>query len=78
MMNAFATQPAFTQPASQPVLRFIGSPEQLLVSGQQSGGEFQGPREPLAPPPAVRAFTPATAAPTEQIVRGARAVVATR
>lgn len=39
-MNAFATHPAFTQPASQPVLRFLGSPEQLLVSGQQSGGEF--------------------------------------
>jgi quercetin dioxygenase-like cupin family protein len=40
MMNAFATQTAFTQPASQPVLRFLGSPEQLLVAGQQSGGEF--------------------------------------
>lgn len=39
-MMAFATQPTFTQPASQPVLRFLGSPEQLLVAGQQSGGEF--------------------------------------
>ena len=37
-MNAFATQPTFTQQASQPVLRFLGSPEQLLVAGQQSGG----------------------------------------
>jgi hypothetical protein len=39
-MNAFATHPAFSQPASQPVLRFLGSPEQLLVACQQSGGEF--------------------------------------
>jgi hypothetical protein len=59
-MNPFATQPAFTQPASQPVLRFLGSPEQLLVSGQQSGGEFQGPRDrslrrqPCAPSPPLR------------------------
>jgi quercetin dioxygenase-like cupin family protein len=39
-MNAFATQAAFSQPASQPVFHFLGSPEQLLVAGQQSGGEF--------------------------------------
>ena len=39
-MKAFATQPTFTQPASQRVLRFLGSPEQLLVAGQQSSGEF--------------------------------------
>ena len=38
--TAFATRPAFTGPASQPVLRFLGSPERLLVAGQQSGGEF--------------------------------------
>jgi quercetin dioxygenase-like cupin family protein len=37
---AFATRPAFTGPASQPVLRFLGSPERLLVAGEQSGGEF--------------------------------------
>lgn len=37
---AFATRPAFTSPASQPVLRLLGSPERLLVAGEQSGGEF--------------------------------------
>jgi len=37
---AFATRPAFTGPASQPLLRFLGSPERLLVAGEQSGGEF--------------------------------------
>jgi quercetin dioxygenase-like cupin family protein len=39
-MSSFATRAAFTTPASQPVLRFLGSPERLLVAGQQSGGEF--------------------------------------
>ncbi len=29
-----------TDPASQPVLDFLGSPERLLVAGEQSGGEF--------------------------------------
>ena len=37
---AFATRPAFTGPASQPGLRFLGSPERLLVAGEQCGGEF--------------------------------------
>lgn len=39
-METFATRPAFTDPASQPVLRFLGSPERLVVAGEQSGGEF--------------------------------------
>jgi quercetin dioxygenase-like cupin family protein len=39
-MNPFATRPAFTDPATQPVLGFLGSRERLLVSGEQSGGEF--------------------------------------
>jgi quercetin dioxygenase-like cupin family protein len=39
-MGTYAAQPAFTDPASQPVLRFLGSPERLLVSAGQSGGEF--------------------------------------
>jgi quercetin dioxygenase-like cupin family protein len=39
-MTSFATRPVFTEPASQPLLRFLGSPERLLVSGEQSGGEF--------------------------------------
>jgi quercetin dioxygenase-like cupin family protein len=37
---AFATRPAFTDPASQSVLRFLGSSERLLVAGEQSGGEL--------------------------------------
>jgi len=37
---AFATRPAFTSPASQPALSFLGSAERLLVAGEQSGGEF--------------------------------------
>ena len=32
--------PAFSEPASQPVFQFLGSPERLLIAGQQSGGEF--------------------------------------
>src|ERR1700761_3943241 len=35
-----ATRDIITSPASQPVLPFLGSPERLLVSGEQSGGEF--------------------------------------
>jgi quercetin dioxygenase-like cupin family protein len=40
LMDIFATHPAFTDPDSQPVYRFLGSPERLLVTGEQSGGEF--------------------------------------
>jgi quercetin dioxygenase-like cupin family protein len=40
VMSDFASQPAFSAPADQPVLSFLGSPERLLVAGQQSGGEF--------------------------------------
>jgi quercetin dioxygenase-like cupin family protein len=39
-METFATRAAFTNPASQPVLSFLGSPERLLVAGGQNGGEF--------------------------------------
>ena len=39
-MNANPGQAAFSEPASQPVFQFLGSPERLLVAGQQSGGEF--------------------------------------
>jgi quercetin dioxygenase-like cupin family protein len=39
-VSDFAVDPAFTSPGSQPVLRFLGSPERLLVAGQQSGAEF--------------------------------------
>jgi quercetin dioxygenase-like cupin family protein len=39
-MEIHAASAAFTDPASQPVLRFLGSPERLLVSAEQSGGEF--------------------------------------
>jgi quercetin dioxygenase-like cupin family protein len=39
-MENFATQAIFTEPGSQPVLRFLGSPERLLVAGEQAGGEF--------------------------------------
>jgi quercetin dioxygenase-like cupin family protein len=39
-MDAYATRPVFTDPASQPVLHFLGSPERLLVGGAQNGGEF--------------------------------------
>jgi len=35
-MSSFATRAAFTTPASQPVLRFLGSPERLLVAGGRS------------------------------------------
>jgi quercetin dioxygenase-like cupin family protein len=38
--DAFAAGAVFTDPASQPVLDFLGSPERLLVAGGQSGGEF--------------------------------------
>jgi len=38
--EAFAGRLACTDPATQPVLDFLGSPERLLVAGQQSGGEF--------------------------------------
>jgi quercetin dioxygenase-like cupin family protein len=38
--ETFATRAAFTDPATQPVLRFLGSLEHLLVAGPQSGGEF--------------------------------------
>jgi quercetin dioxygenase-like cupin family protein len=40
LMDVFATRPAFTDPAGQPVYRFLGSPERLVVTGEQSGGEF--------------------------------------
>jgi quercetin dioxygenase-like cupin family protein len=39
-MSDFATKAAFSEPASQPVLQFLGSPEQLMLDGQRSGGEF--------------------------------------
>jgi quercetin dioxygenase-like cupin family protein len=39
-METYDARPAFTDPASQPVLDFLGSPERLLVSAGQSGGEF--------------------------------------
>jgi hypothetical protein len=39
-MAAFAEKAAFTDPDIQPVLDFLGSPERLLVSGSQAGGEF--------------------------------------
>jgi len=39
-MEIHDAHPAFTDPASQPVLHFLGSPERLLVSAGQSGGEF--------------------------------------
>jgi quercetin dioxygenase-like cupin family protein len=39
-MEGFAIGAAFTDPVSQPVLHFLGSPERLLVAGEQSGGEF--------------------------------------
>lgn len=39
-MSDFAVDPAFSEPGTQPVLRFLGSPERLLVAGPQSGGEF--------------------------------------
>jgi quercetin dioxygenase-like cupin family protein len=39
-MKGFAVGAAFTDPGSQPVLHFLGSPERLLVAGEQSGGEF--------------------------------------
>ena len=39
-MTSFATRLSFTEPASQPLLRFLGPPERLLVAGEQSGGEF--------------------------------------
>ena len=35
-MKAFATQPTFTQPASQPVLRFLGSPEHSWSSASRA------------------------------------------
>jgi quercetin dioxygenase-like cupin family protein len=38
--DAFATRAVFTDPASQPVLDFLGSAERLLIAGGQSGGEF--------------------------------------
>jgi len=34
------TDPVLTDPATQPVLRFLGSAERLLVGGEQSGNEF--------------------------------------
>jgi len=39
-MSASTNRAAFSEPASQPVFQFLGSPERLLVAGQQSGGEF--------------------------------------
>jgi quercetin dioxygenase-like cupin family protein len=39
-MTSIATRAAFTEPANQPLLRFLDPPERLQVSGQQSGGEF--------------------------------------
>ena len=39
-MDIFATQPVFTCPESQPVLSFLGSPQRLLVAGEDSAGEF--------------------------------------
>jgi quercetin dioxygenase-like cupin family protein len=39
-MNAFSNQPAFSGPGDQPVLDFLGSPQRILVNGEQSGGEF--------------------------------------
>jgi quercetin dioxygenase-like cupin family protein len=39
-MSAFTTRPRFSSPSEQPVLSFLGSPERLLVAGEQSGGEF--------------------------------------
>ena len=32
--------PAFSAPADQPVLDFLGSAQRLLITGEQSGGEF--------------------------------------
>ncbi len=39
-MGEHASTTAFCDPASQPVLSFLGSPERLLVDGQRTGGEF--------------------------------------
>lgn len=39
-MDKFATQPAFSRPAEQQVLPFLGSPERLVIAGEQSGDEF--------------------------------------
>jgi quercetin dioxygenase-like cupin family protein len=39
-MGTFAERAVFTSPETQPVLDFVGSPERLLVSGPQAGGEF--------------------------------------
>lgn len=39
-MPGHATRPAFSVPADQPVLPFLGAPERLLVAGEQSGEEF--------------------------------------
>jgi quercetin dioxygenase-like cupin family protein len=40
VVTTFATHPTFSDPADAPVLEFLGSPERLLVSGSQTGGEF--------------------------------------
>ena len=39
-MTIPATRPAFSDPATQPVLPFLGLPERLLVTGRHSGGEL--------------------------------------
>ena len=39
-MNPFATRPRFTTPEQQPVLTFLGSPERLILAGDDTGGEF--------------------------------------
>ena len=39
-MTNHAVQPAITRPSDQPVFDFFGSPERLLLSGAQSGGEI--------------------------------------
>ena len=39
-MTDYAVRPVFTTTSDQPVLPFLGAPERLLVTGDQSGGEF--------------------------------------
>jgi quercetin dioxygenase-like cupin family protein len=39
-MGTFAERAMFTNPDTKPVLDFLGSPERLLVSGAEAGGEF--------------------------------------
>jgi quercetin dioxygenase-like cupin family protein len=39
-MATYTERATFTSPDTQPVLDFHGSPERLLVSGSEAGGEF--------------------------------------